>query len=337
MTPSIAFHRKRNDHPSMRYDPSTRLLRLVQLLSTSRYGVTMAEMVEELGVTRRTVERLRAQIGDLIPALSYAEDDSRIRRWRLPPRVIPPVPPGNGALGTLETLARDLAANGDAARAGDVREALSCLRTMFTPDTLRKAEPDIEALMQAEGVAMHPGPRQKLDREMLGKIREAILGFRKLSTLYLNSGVVAAKPRTLCPYGVLYGRRAYLVAHADGTPHMRLWRLDRLSEIEVLKENFTAQDFDLAAYAAQSFGVFQEPPQHVVLRFAPSAAQDAAEWQFHPTQTSEPQPDGALVVRFTCGGMLELSWHLFTWGEAVEVIAPAGLKEMLPAHEADPD
>ena len=314
----------------MRYDPPTRLLRLVQLLSTSRYGVTTAEMEAELGVGRRTVERLRAQIADLFPGLDYTEDDSRIRRWRLPPRMVPAVPPGKGTLGTLEALARDMAANGDAARAGDLREALSCLRTMFTPDTLRKAEPDIEALMQAEGVAMHPGPRQKLDRETLGIIREAILGFRKLSAGYQNADGDSPTRRIICPYGVLYGRRAYLVAHADGTPHMRLWRLDRLSKVEMLDENFSAQEFDLAAYAAPSFGVFQEPPQNVVLRFAADAAEDAAEWQFHPTQSSEPQPDGSLIVRFTCGGMRELSWHLFSWGETVEVIAPKELKKMLP-------
>lgn len=98
--------------------------------------------------------------------------------------------------------------------------------------------------------------------------------------------------------------------------------LDRISDVSALDESFVAQEFDLASYAAQSFGVFQEAPQDVVLRFSPDAVDDAVEWVFHPSQTLERQEDGSLIVRFRCGGMLELSWHLFTWGDAVEVLKP---------------
>jgi predicted DNA-binding transcriptional regulator YafY len=90
--------------------------------------------------------------------------------------------------------------------------------------------------------------------------------------------------------------------------------------------NFASQDFNLADYAAHSFGVFQEPAQDVVLQFSSAAAEDAADWVFHPSQTMEPQPDGSLIVRFRCGGMRELDWHLYTWGDEVEILAPAFLQ-----------
>ena len=74
--------------------------------------------------------------------------------------------------------------------------------------------------------------------------------------------------RILCPYGILYGGRGWLVAHVDGLPEMRLWRLDRIVSIDLLDRGFKRrEDFDLMAYAAQSFGVFQEDPIDVVLRF----------------------------------------------------------------------
>jgi predicted DNA-binding transcriptional regulator YafY len=98
---------------------------------------------------------------------------------------------------------------------------------------------------------------------------------------------------------------------------MRLWRIDRISKITVLEDNFTAQEFNLADYVAQSFGVFQESAQDVVLRFSSAAAEDAADWVFHPSQTIEPQADGTFVVRFRCGGMRELDWHLYAWGDGV--------------------
>ncbi len=67
----------------------------------------------------------------------------------------------------------------------------------------------------------------------------------------------------------------------------------------------------------------------VVLRFAPEAAEDAAGWVFHPTQTMEPQADGSLIVRFHAGGVQEMCWHLFTWGSALAVVAPNELRGCL--------
>ena len=61
----------------------------------------------------------------------------------------------------------------------------------------------------------------------------------------------------------------------------------------------------------------------------PAAARDAAEFLFHPNQEIEPQKDGSLIVRFRAGGLLEMSWHLFTWGNEVEVIKPKRLAEIL--------
>ena len=68
--------------------------------------------------------------------------------------------------------------------------------------------------------------------------------------------------------------------------------------------------------------MFQEEPFDVVWRFSPKAAPDARQFLFHPTQTMESQPDGSLIVRFRAGGALEMSWHLFTWGDEVEVLKP---------------
>jgi len=104
-----------------------------------------------------------------------------------------------------------------------------------------------------------------------------------------------------------------------------LFRLDAIHGLEVLDEpGAPPSDFDLRAYAERSFGVFQEEPLEVVLRFAPSAAPDARAFLFHPTQTLSDEPDGSLTVRFRAGGMLEIAHHLMTWGPSVTIVAPEG-------------
>ena len=39
-----------------------------------------------------------------------------------------------------------------------------------------------------------------------------------------------------------------------------------------------------------------------------------------------------LPARITAGGWLEMAWHLYQWGNAVEVIAPLALRAMVDAH-----
>ena len=46
-------------------------------------------------------------------------------------------------------------------------------------------------------------------------------------------------------------------------------------------------------------------------------------------ETTSANPDGSLVVSFRAGGLLELTWHLFTWGGAVEILAPDRLRALL--------
>ena len=331
-------------HRRVRYEPSQRLLRLALMLAGTRIGLTLDEIARELGVGRRTAERLRDALAGSFPQLESWDDEARARRWRLPGGALAGVAePRAEAVAAVEALARECGARGEADRAGLLREAADTLRALMRPAALRRVEPDVAALMEAEGIAMRPGPRPKLAPALLPTLRRAILGVQLVAVRYARPGCEPALHH-ICPYGTLYGGdgRAWLVGHVEGLPHMRLWRLDRIASADLLDRGFARrEDFDLAAYAAQSFGVFQEEPLDVVLRIAPEAADEAACWVFHPTQALEREADGALVVRFRAGGVREMCWHLFTWGAVVTVVSPdelraelVGMSESAARHHA---
>jgi len=106
-----------------------------------------------------------------------------------------------------------------------------------------------------------------------------------------------------------------------------LYAMTNMSDLTVTLSKFRRRKgFDLANFAARSFGVFQEEPFDVVWRFAERRAVDALQHHFHPTQQKRTLDDGSVEVSFTAGGILEMCWHLFTWGEDVEVIEPAKLR-----------
>ncbi len=228
----------------------------------------------ELEVGRRTAERLRDSLAAMFPQMECWDDDERVRRWRLPgSALVGVVEPRPEAVATIETSARECAMRGEADRAALLREASTTLKAVMRPDALRRAEPDIAALMEAEGIAMRPGPRPVIAAGVLPALRRAILGMQLVVVRYAGPDAEEPAARILCPYGILYGGRGWLVAHVDELPEMRLWRLDRIVSIDLLDRGFARrEDFDLSAYAAQSFGVFQEEPIDVVLRFTPEAA-----------------------------------------------------------------
>ena len=165
---------------------------------------------------------------------------------------------------------------------------------------------------------------------VIDALREGILACRCVRLDYRRSRTGERVDRVVQPYGFLYGIRPYLVAWAPWGEHFRIVQLSGIDAVELLPDYFERrEDFDLRAFAARSFGVFQEQPYDVVWRFAPAAAESAREYLFHSTQELESQADGSLLVRFRAGGLQEMAFHAFTWGGQLEVLEPKELREML--------
>ena len=135
--------------------------------------------------------------------------------------------------------------------------------------------------------------------------------------------------------GVMFGRANYLVAADRESGRIQTFRLDRMSAVHA-EEGVAPPppDFDLQAFASQSFGIYQDDVEDVALHVTAEGAAEARAWRWHPTQTLEDQPDGAVVVRFRASGMRELAWHLFTWGEQAVILAPERLKAVMAGELA---
>lgn len=160
--------------------------------------------------------------------------------------------------------------------------------------------------------------------------REAIKGGRVLAFRYLSRFTGRQSWQRVAPHGLLYGGRGYLVGRSDWTEDMRYRALTNMSEVRMTGVAFEFDEgFDLRDFARRSFGVFQEEPVDVTLRFDAKAAEDAAAYLFHPGQETTRNDDGTLTVRFRAGGTREMCWHLFTWGRRVTVGEPESLKREL--------
>ena len=315
----------------MRYDRLSDIVRLAVRLQGLRGGLTLDDIQGEFSVSRRTAERLRSAVEAAFGPLEVVETHDNKRHWRLRSdalRRLVSVSPRE--LTELTSAAAVLDRTGLEERAAILRDLAIKLRATLHCESLARLESDLETLVQAEGLAMRPGPKPRIDGGLLTLLREAIRTCRMVQFRYLARTTGRRSRQRVQPYGLLYGNRAFLVGPSDWADEPRLWRLANISETQIDNEEFKRDPaFDLQRYARRSFGTFQENPVEVVLRFDAEAASDVSAFLFHPDQTITQNDDDSLTVRFKAGGIDEMCWHLFTWGEKVTVEKPIRLRRRL--------
>ena len=307
--------------------------------AASLRGVTLAEIEEILERDYRTAQRVIAALGQCFSDLEKLKDEETGKaRWKLPYKSVAPLlAPTAEELAAL-SLAEEMLEKGAGA---DQVQALRCLHAkvlaLIPDERSRRLEADEEALLTALGHAARPGPRHVSHHSVDVAISTALKGASQLRIRYRGWKDEIARDRTVAPHGLLLGARRYLVAVdlgkvGGGIQH---FRVDAIEEAVVLPETFVRKEgFDLDAHADRCFGSYQHEGgiHDVAWRFAPKAVPWAESFLFHPTQTVEREPDGSLVVRFRAAGLLEMCWHLYMWGDSVEVISPPELARMVAGH-----
>lgn len=316
----------------MRMSKLDRLLALLHALAESAEGLTLDEMAARIEVNRRTAERMRDVLMthfDLEPI-----SDGRMKRWRIVGRLgrVFTLPTAS-ELAALSTEADGRDALGHSAQANLLSSLLTKINGAMDSRARNRIAPDFEALVALQRVMLPAGPAVPVPPETMAAVHSAIMRGCLLEFDYQADGLDQAEWRRVNPYGLIHGATSYLVAAMPKGPDQPvLWRLDRMSNLNASDSaGGIPDDFDLNAWLAQSFGIWREAIHDVELRILPPAMERARNWRFHPNQSSAEDDAGGLIVRFRAGGLRELAEHLFTWGETVQVIGPAELKNKLIA------
>ena len=317
----------------MAYERAADIVRLALRLQGTWRGLTLDDIQRDFEVARRTAERLRNAVEDVFGPLELVDTGERRHHWRLRTSTLRSlVTVSAEELAELNAAAAALDRTGVDERATMLRQLADKLRALLEQDALTQIEPDLQALMVAEGLAMRPGPRPRLDPGLLGLLRDAIKTGQVVAFDYRARATGKVNRREVQPYGIIYGNRAFLVGHTARGSDLHLWRLANISDARITGQPFTRNPaFDLREFAKRSFGTYQEEPVAVQLRFDAQTAQDVGHFIFHPDQTVTANKDGSLTVRFTAGGLDEVCWHLVTWGTHVTIEQPAHLRRRMAA------
>ena len=322
----------------MSFAKAEQLLDLATMLRARRSGITLNDVENRFGCSRRTAQRMMRQLEARFPDVDAGTDDDGYKRWRMP----------TGALKDFLSLHADeiaaldfaiahLAREGHPREARLIEELKAKILALVPGPTAARIAPDHDALLEAQGFVARPGPRPMIDEALSGIIANAFKACAVLEIDYQARTDPAPRRRAIAPYGLLAGARRYLVGRPEGDESgpVRTYRMDQIRAASLTTRTFVRPlDFDLAAFAQRAFGLYQNEREYgeVVWRFGPKASANARGYVFHPSQTMVDEVDGSLTVRFRAAGHLEMAWHLYQWGDAVEVLAPERLRAMVEGH-----
>ena len=318
------------------------IIDLIMLMQSRTYGVSLAEIQSEFGVSRRTAQRMKDVVLELFPQTSELQTNSKIKRWGFKGKPVNLYNFTSDDIADLVSIKNLCKINNLSDKTSVLEKVIECIKSANNPN-LSSLENDVEALMECEGYAVRQGANFQIDDKILTTIRTAIKSMKKLEFSYQSKDYYDVKEKNLAgfriqkglkpkkivivePYGILYGERHYLVAKNDGK--VKQYLLHRISEIKIIDEYFTPDsDFNLKTWADSSFGIFHDKPVKVKLKFKKEISDDVMKYNFHPTQQIKQQKNGAVIVTFTSSGTKSILWNIFKWGTNAEIIEPKSLKE----------
>lgn len=303
------------------------LFDLVMELQVHGEGISLQEIQSKYNISRRTAERMMRALKSYFSHIEEVDTGEKTKRWHLPQHSL------KGLIAfTPEELAVfknaiDLLKQYSTADNVKIMESVELkIRNLLKPEYRNRITVDAEELMLTEGLVCYPGPKITIAPEILSKIRQAILSCHQIKMKYRYKNKTTISETTLIPYGFLYGQRDhFLVArhtdeHDDGKP--RTYSLPNILDVEILPATFNIDGFSLSDYAAESFGSWHEKPVDVEWLFSKNVADEVKHFVFHPKQEMTENADGSITVKFRAGGLKEMDWFLYTWGNDVKVIKP---------------
>ena len=150
-----------------------------------------------------------------------------------------------------------------------------------------------------------------------------------------------AAPRTarVRPYLIepsLQTHALYLIGWDETRNAIRTFKIERIRDVSLTPDPFPPPE---AGLIEGMFGrawdiIADQEPVEVVLRFSPSVAARVREARWHPSEVVAEEADGSLSWRAVVAGPIEIRLWILSWGDTVEVLAPASLRDDVAATHA---
>lgn len=317
------------DRLSAKRDRTARFYRVVRFLEArGERGATPEEVARAVDVSKRTVYRDLKAIDEEL-GLPVWSDDGRfgLEGKGLLPALQLTQPEAMAVFLSARLMAR-YADEYDPDLAGAFQKIAEGL-----PEVLAAHVADTLDRMRRLGTE----PRDR--RAILATLTRAWAERRVVELRYRTGtydGRPGSRPATVRPYLLepsLTTRALYLIGHDETRNAVRTFKLERIEAVTLTPRVFEPPDDGKAERALERAWdiVADQPEVEVVVRFASTVASRVRETRWHPSEATEPGPNGSLTWRARVSGTLEVRSWILGWGADAEVLAPAELRTEVAA------
>lgn len=134
---------------------------------------------------------------------------------------------------------------------------------------------------------------------------------------------------------VWHASALYLFACLGAHERITTLAVQRIRELEVTSEGFTAPKLDVDTHVGKAFGIFvNDREEDVEVVFDKDIAWRVEERTFHPDEQKARREDGALVWRLRSSAQWEIIPWVQTYGPLAELVRPASWRESIRANAA---
>ncbi len=301
-------------------------LRLIEhLLYNSTPGLRVTEIADQCGVDRRTIYRDLPALEDMGVPVWEREGRYGIERTNYLSTIRLNL---NEAV-ALFFAARLLTHHSDEHNP-HVVGALNKLAAGLPDETISLNMARLAELIRAR-------PLRGNYIQVLETVTRAWADRRALLIRYRDAnGSVTA--RTIHPYLLEVARNepaSYVIGYDTLRRAIRTFKLERVVSAEIEAVSYSIPPaFDAYSQFASAWGVIDDAPVLVRLRFSAAAAPRVRESVWHHSQRLAERDDGGCELTMEIGGTREIRAWVLGWGMECEVIEPAGLRAEVVAHAA---
>ena len=304
-----------------RNDQISRQWKIIQLLESHKYGMSVPEIARELACHVRTIYRD-------VEGICFAgfpifdEKIGGVQKWKLLQNRArgESIPFQTTELIALFIASDHLKAFEDTIFACSLKSALDKIRSTLKPET----HVFLAGLAQSFRVGIGGKRDYHKHSETIELVNKAVIDRNSIDIWYKDD---AAK-RRLDPYHVWFmGGTIYIVAYCHTRKAVRLFVLDRIRKAKLTDAKFTVPtDFSMDKFASDRFRVSGGDGLTTVrIKFNKDLAGYIKEWTWHPSQVIEDEKGGSIILSMDVEGLLEVKGWVLSFGDRAKVLEPKKL------------
>ena len=310
------------------------MLRIHERLRAGDQLTNCRELARELEVSYKTIQRDIDFMRDQLELPIDYDAASRGFFYSRPVLQFPSVQISEGELVALFVARRALEQYRGTAFAKPLRAAFEKL-TAALPEQIGFGWEELDGALSFRAGTTGRGTAEV---EVFKTVSQAVLRREELEFDYrkpaLPAGQRAERRRVQGLHLGCFDNQWYLIGQDLVRGATRTFVLGRMSAVRNLKKRFTPpSSFNLERLLAGSFGVFSGlPTERVRLRFRSPVAGLVREREWHPSQKVEEHPGGEIELHLEIGLSPEVERWVLGWGNDVQVLGPAGLRQAVLAR-----